>query len=121
MKTEYITLKEAPLNNNCPECFSSDGMTLSFKQKIVSTKLWSKTKGTVIQNIFCSKCENQIYAGQWTNDIERVFEYHKKTINVKRSSLRFTSLFYLLFFILLVMATGGYIFINYPELLGISK
>ncbi len=120
MKTEYIILKETNLNNNCPECYSTDGMVLSFKQKRLKSKLMIKTKGNIIEGIACNKCENQIFPGQWTKDIERVYDYHKKTISAKRSTMRFTALFYVLFFLILLLAVGGYIYINNPELLGLK-
>ncbi len=113
MKTEYIVLKEAVLTNNCPECYSTEGMVLSFKQQRVKTKLLTKTKANIIESINCNKCESQIFPGQWTADIERVYNYHKKTITRISSSIRFSPLFYgiLIFFILLVVA-GVYIFLN---------
>ena len=34
MKTQpSFTLKEVLLKNNCPECYSNDGLTLTFKQR----------------------------------------------------------------------------------------
>ncbi len=119
MKTEYIILKEAKLTNNCPECYSTEGMTLSFKQKMVKSKLFVNTKGDVKETIFCSKCENQIFPGQWTLDIERVYDYHKKTIDQKRGSLKFTKYFYLILLAILivVIAIGTYIW--QPDFLGV--
>ncbi len=119
MKTEYIILKEAALNNNCPECYSTNGMILSFKQKKQRSKLLVKTKGNVIESINCNTCENQIYPGQWTQDIERVYEYHKKTITSIPSSIRFTKLFYFLFLVLVLVAGAGYLYLNHPDLIGL--
>ena len=31
MKEQFITIKEVRLNNNCPECFSQEGLKLTFK------------------------------------------------------------------------------------------
>jgi len=120
VKTEYITLKEASLNNNCPECYSTNGMVLSFKQKKLKSKLLIKTKGNVIESINCGTCENQIYPGQWTQDIERVYQYHKKTITSVPSSIKFTGLFYLLVFVILLMISAGYAYINHPEIFGLG-
>ena len=33
MDAQYITIKTVKLNNNCPECYSKDGLELTFKQK----------------------------------------------------------------------------------------
>ncbi len=120
MKTEYIILKEATLTNNCPECYSTDGMTLAFKQEKLRSKLLIKTNKNVIESIHCGKCETQIFAGQWTKDIERVYEYHKKTISSKPSSIRFTGLFYVLLFLLLLLVSLGYTYLYHPNILGLN-
>ncbi len=120
MKTEYIILKEATLNNNCPECYSTNGMVLSFMQKRLKSKLLVKTKGNVVERINCNTCENQIFPGQWTQDIERVYQYHKKTIDTKPSSIRFTGLFYMLIFLVLLLVGAGYIYVYQPNLLGLN-
>ncbi|MBQ0734608.1 hypothetical protein [Aquimarina celericrescens] len=121
MKTEYIVLKETTLTNNCPECYSNDGMVLSFKQEKQKSKLLVRTKKNVIESIECSKCENAIYPGQWTMDIERVYDYHKKTITSKPSSLKFTGLFYILLFIVLAIVGVGYVYAYHPNLLGLTS
>lgn len=120
MKTEYIVLKEATLNNNCPECYSTEGMILSFKQKRTKSKLLVTTKGHIIESIKCNKCESKIFPGQWTIDIERVYDYHKKTIARKAPSIRFTSLFYIVLFLVLIFTVFGYIYIFNPDLLGLA-
>ncbi|WP_108867602.1 hypothetical protein [Aquimarina aquimarini] len=120
MKTEYIILKEAALTNNCPECYSTDGMVLSFKQKRVSSKFMVKTKNNIVENINCKKCESEIFPGQWTIDIERVYDYHKKTIPQTSGSLRFTKLFYLLLLLIIGIATVGYLYFFQPHLLSMS-
>ncbi len=79
-----------------------------------------KTQGNVIESINCHNCENQIYPGQWTQDIERVYEYHKKTITPTRSSIKFTGLFYLLAFVILLIIGAGYVYLNHPDVLGLS-
>ncbi len=112
MKTEYITLKEAALTNNCPECYSTDGMVLSFKQQRIKNKLLTKTKGTIIESINCSKCKTQIFPGQWTTDIERVYNYHKKTITHISGSLRFSTLFYVVLFALILIPIVIYLALN---------
>ncbi len=119
MKTEFIILKEAALTNNCPECYSNDGMVLSFKQEKLKSKLIVKTKKEIIESIECGKCETKIYPGQWTIDIERVYDYHKKTIKSKPSSVKFTGLFYTIIALILVLIGFGYIYLFQPELLGL--
>ena len=35
MENKFFTLKEVELNNNCPECYSREGLQLTFKQRFV--------------------------------------------------------------------------------------
>ncbi|MGY3792145.1 hypothetical protein [uncultured Aquimarina sp.] len=117
MKTEYIILKNAILNNNCPECYATKSLQLSFKQKKVLSKLYIKTEKDVIESMDCQKCDTTIYPGRWTDDIERVYEYHKKTISVASSGIRFTKLFYTILFLLILIvscAIGAFLF--FPDL-----
>ncbi|WP_298548536.1 hypothetical protein [uncultured Aquimarina sp.] len=116
MKTEYILLKEAVLNNNCPECYSTESLLLSFKQKRQLSKLFIKTKGEIIESMDCKKCETTIFPGRWTDDIERVYNYHKKTINSKSSGIQFTGLFYIVVLLVLIITGGLYAFLYHPEL-----
>ncbi|WP_298310907.1 hypothetical protein [uncultured Aquimarina sp.] len=116
MKTEYILLKEAVLNNNCPECYSKESLLLSFKQQKQLSKLFIKTKGEIIESMDCKKCETTIFPGRWTDDIERVYNYHKKTINSKPSGIRFTKLFYFLILLTLIIGVALYALLYYPEL-----
>jgi len=116
---EEIILKQTPLNNNCPECYATDGMELSFKQEEVKTKFWKQTKGTIIEHIYCRKCENEIYPGQWTEDIERVYNYHKKTVVAQPSSKKYTPLSYFLFVMALIEIALISIYFSKPELLGL--
>ncbi|GAA4273466.1 hypothetical protein U6A24_19155 [Aquimarina gracilis] len=121
MKSEYIILKETKLTNNCPECYSNDGMVLSFKQEKQKSKLLIRTKKNVFESIECGKCENTIYPGQWTTDIERVYDYHKKTITALPGSLKFTGLSYFLVIVVILILAAGYIYLYHPELLGLPS
>lgn len=96
MKTEYTTLKETILNNNCPECFSTNSIELSFKQKRIINRFVSNNSKTIIENLHCKKCETQIFRGEWTMDIEQVYSYHKKTLLPRSSNMQLTRLSYLI-------------------------
>jgi len=119
VKTEYIVLKETTLTNNCPECYSKDSLQLSFKQQKQFSKLFITTKKDIIECLDCKKCETTIYPGRWTDDIERVYNYHKKTIQKTPSGTRFTVLFYLLVFFVVIVLGMLYIYLYNPEILGI--
>lgn len=86
MSKKYITIKEFALSNNCPECYSNNGLRLTFKQKIVETKFYKSITNDIKNSIACKTCNTTIYPVQWTDDIERVFEYHQKAFEPKKSS-----------------------------------
>lgn len=111
MKTEYIVLKETTLNNNCPECYATESLLLSFKQQKVFSKLVIKTKKTIIEQMDCKKCETTIFPGRWTDDIERVYEYHKKTLQPKPSSTRFTSFTYILLSLFFLLGISLFLYL----------
>lgn len=89
MKTEkLITIKEHTLNNHCPECYNKTGLQLVFKQKFVETSWYRAiTKDTAFE-MSCSTCNTVIYPARWTDDIERVFDYHQKALRPKRTSVK---------------------------------
>ncbi|MDH7446046.1 hypothetical protein [Aquimarina sp. 2201CG14-23] len=115
MKTEYIVLKETILNNNCPECYSTESLTLSFKQKKLLNNFFVKTKGEVIESMNCKKCETIIFPGRWTDDIERVYDYHKKTISATPTSIKFTGLFYVMLLLSLLILATLYTYLFHQE------
>lgn len=78
MKELYSTLREAPLNNHCPKCFSKDGLHLTFKQKSIRTTWSNRRTDEVTSTLYCKKCDQQIYPVDWDLDIERVYEYQRK-------------------------------------------
>ncbi|TVZ52817.1 hypothetical protein [Dokdonia sp. Hel_I_53] len=78
MPTSLITFYTAPLQCNCPQCFSTSGLELSFKQEWKDT-LWRKQATPVVrEELYCKLCTDTIYPVKWTDDIERVYEYHLK-------------------------------------------
>ncbi len=86
MSETLVTIKEVTLNNNCPECYSKDGLRLTFKQKFVETTFYKSITSKVTHKIECKTCNSIIYPVQWTEDIERVFEYQKKAFIPRKAS-----------------------------------
>ncbi|TGV02885.1 hypothetical protein [Flavivirga rizhaonensis] len=86
MSEKLVTIKEVVLTNNCPECYSKEGLRLSFKQKIIDTKFYKSITSKISHEITCKTCKMIIYPVKWTDDIERVFEYHKKAFVPKKAS-----------------------------------
>ena len=94
-KESYEVLREAPLNNNCPECFNQD-LTLRFSQRHLQRKLYHLTSREVRQELQCNTCKTILYPVQWTKDIERTVAYYEKALEPARAGIRFTVLFYVL-------------------------
>lgn len=92
MSKKFITVKEVNMNNNCPECFGQDGLQLSFKQEFVETPLYKKVTKNVSHEIHCSKCNTAIYPVMWTDDMERVFNYHQRGFTPKKTSTKLKGL-----------------------------
>ena len=101
-------IKEADLTNNCPECFNQE-LKLTFYQKHSYGRFFHRTSDVVSHEICCKKCNSSIYPAQWTEDIERVFEYYQKMAVVEKSSIKYTSSFYILLLMgLIAIGIGAY-------------
>ena len=86
MHDTFILIKEVTLKNNCPECYSKEGLNLSFKQRFVETKFHKSIIPEVKHEIECKTCNTIIYPVQWTDDIERVVAYQKRAFIPKKAS-----------------------------------
>ncbi|GAA3595739.1 hypothetical protein Q4Q39_07660 [Flavivirga amylovorans] len=86
MSKKLVTIKEVVLTNNCPECYSKEGLRLYFKQKVIDTKFYKSITSKISHEIVCKTCNTIIYPVKWTDDIERVFEYQKKAFIPKKAS-----------------------------------
>jgi len=75
IKTDHI-LHSAKINNNCPECYATDGLKFTFEQEISENRWYRFTDKKVKEELFCENCKQQIYPVNWTNEIENVYEYH---------------------------------------------
>ena len=89
MPDKLITIKEVVLKNNCPECYSKEGLRLTFKQRFKETNFYKLITDEVKYEIECKTCNTSIYPVLWTEDIERVFEYQKKAFTPKKASRYF--------------------------------
>lgn len=111
-KQQMLTIKEAAITNNCPECFNQE-LKLSFYQKHIKNAFYHKMTPEVTSEIKCKKCFSLIYPVNWTPDIERVFEYYSKLVEPKKTSIRFTALFYALILLVIGLVAGGiYVFME---------
>jgi len=94
-KEKFENLTEAKITNNCPECYNQE-LKLTFKQKHKFGKLFDRTTNEIIHELRCNTCNSIIYPVNWTDDIERSFNYYQKTVTPQKASIKFTSLFYIL-------------------------
>ena len=102
-KPEYIPIKEAPLTNNCPECFNQD-LTLTFYQKHLHGPLYHRVTSELRRELKCNTCQSLLYPVTWSEDIERSVEYYEKAVNPEKASMRFRPLFYILVLLGVVLA-----------------
>ena len=111
-KEKRIVIKEAAMNNNCPECFNQD-LKLTFFQKHTYGSLFHKTTGELSHTLVCNTCHSTIYPVSWTQDIERMFDYYQKTAIPAEKSSRPTSLFYILILVSIALIAGAiYLVLN---------
>lgn len=112
MSISRITIYSAPLQCNCPQCFSTNGLELSFKQEWKDT-LWRKHATSIVrEELYCKLCTDTIYPVKWTDDIERVYEYHLKRAE-KVVYNKWKPLTFILFLIAIIaVAAGLYFMIN---------
>lgn len=92
-------LHTAKLKSNCPECFATTGLEFTFSQEEVENKLYSKAKSKVIEQLYCHKCQQNIYPVSWTQDIEQVYKYHRKQATPRSTSVQLKPLAYILLII----------------------
>ena len=102
-KPEFKIIKEAPLTNNCPECFNQD-LTLTFYQKHLYGPLYHRVTPELKRELKCNTCHNLLYPVTWTEDIERSVEYYGKAVTLEKASMRFRPLFYILVLLGIVLA-----------------
>ncbi len=109
---KQVVIKEAVLNNNCPECFNQN-LKLTFFQKHTYGSFFHKTTGDLSHKLVCNTCHSTIYPVSWTEDIERMFTYYQKTAVPAQKSSKPTLLFYIVMLVALGLVAGGiYLFIS---------
>ena len=104
MPTTFKKYKEAKLHNNCPECYATEGLIVSFSHKIQDNKLFTRSSKEVKTEMHCTNCNTKIYPARWTDDIERVYEYNRKLAEPPRPFFKFKWLSFLL--LLGIIAVG---------------
>ena len=115
-KEKLMVIKEADLTNNCPECFNQD-LKLSFYQKHYASKFAYRVSDQISHQLICNKCNSTIYPVNWTEDIERTFDYYQKMAQPQPASRSFTSLFWILLFGGIAIVAAGIYFLFQQNLI----
>jgi hypothetical protein len=100
---KYITVKDVSLNNNCPECFSKEGLQLTFKQQFNETSFSKSVTDNISTEMHCKICDTAIYPERWTEDIERIYEYQFKAFTPKKKSKKYKKLFWILLSVITII------------------
>ncbi len=114
MSVQLITIKSVKLNNNCPECFSKEGLQITFKQRYIETAFYKKITQEVTTQMNCIICDTQIHPARWTEDIERVYEYQMKAFKPKKASKKNKGLFWVIILLvgLIIASAIGFIILK---------
>ncbi|WP_290696798.1 hypothetical protein [Lacinutrix sp.] len=116
MDEKLITVKQVSLNNNCPECFSKKGLELAFKQNFIETKFYRSITQDISTEMYCNICDSNIYPINWTEDIERVYDYQMKAFEPKKASKKYKPLFWIITGVVATVVITGAVLalINFP-------
>ncbi|MDT0556418.1 hypothetical protein [Patiriisocius hiemis] len=96
MAKERQILHKSKIANNCPTCYANNDLEFTFSQEIAENPLFIMPSKEVEETLFCHNCNNTIYPVNWDEDIERVYEYHKKLADPNKASFKLKTLGYIL-------------------------
>ena len=116
MEESFITLKEVPINNNCPEFFNNTGLKIIFKQKFIETKFYKSITDSIAKEMLCENCNTIIYPVRWTDDIESVVDYQTKALSPKKASTYFKKLTWVYVAIAALVILTGITLVIYSKL-----
>lgn len=85
MKSTPKLISKTTLKSNCPECYTTEGLNLEFYQTYVDSYWYKRFLKQLTSKMYCTKCETEIFPVSWTPDIERLYEYHKKSTKMRSS------------------------------------
>lgn len=110
MKTKTNLLHAARLNNNCPECYGTEGLEFEFSQTEKENLFFKKFSSKIESKLYCHTCKVEIYPIRWTEDIERVYEYNLKLAQANIESSKTKIWFWILMLLVLIIVVGGIYF-----------
>lgn len=115
MTENYVHIKEVAIKNNCPECYSNDGLHINFRQKIKETKLYKSITSEITHDIVCKTCNSTIYPVSWSNDLERVFDYHQRALKPMKPSTYIKKTSWIVIAVVLTVILFGIFMVFYAE------
>lgn len=116
MHNKFFTLREVELNNNCPECYSRDGLQLTFKQRFIENFFYKAISSETAHSLFCTVCQTMIFPARWTDDIDRVFEYQQRASPPKPTSFKLkTSSWFLILIAAVLLVVTTFFFLGVFE------
>lgn len=116
VKEKKVIIKETNITNNCPKCFNQE-LKLTFYQKHTYGRFFDKTTKDISHEIKCTKCNSLIYPVDWTEDIERVYQYYLKMATPNKASIHYTPPFYILIALLVAIVAVAIYFLT-PLVIG---
>ena len=110
MDDKFFTLKTFNLNNHCPECYSREGLELTFKQKFVENTFFKAITTDTIHSLYCTNCNTEIFPVRWTDDVDQVVDYHIRAVTPKPKSLKLKKMSWVIIFALTILVFGAVYF-----------
>lgn len=103
MIDKYFTVKEVSLNNHCPECYSTEGLQLTFRQKFVENTFYRAISKEIKHSMTCHTCNTEIFPIRWSDDLERVFEYQERAFIPKSATFKLKKMTWILITVVIVI------------------
>ncbi len=103
MEEKFFTVKEVTLNNHCPECYSKEGLQLTFKQKFVENAFYKAISNDVKYTLVCHTCNTEIFPVRWTDDLEQIFDYQERAFVPKSDTFKLKQLSWILLIAAIVL------------------
>ena len=92
MTTTPKLIRKAKLTTNCPECYTTEGLQLEFYQPFINNRWYKRFLAQLHSKMYCTKCKTEIFPVSWTPDIERVYDYHRKSTHMRSSERHWKSI-----------------------------
>lgn len=116
MKTTPKLIRKTELKSNCPECYTTEGLTLEFYQPYVISHWYKRFLNKLSSKMYCTKCDQEIFPVSWTPDIERLYEYHKKGTKMRSSRHHWKPLTLIVVLAVIALITASIVIaVNYSK------